>query len=93
MEGHPMVDAIRAIREEDKSNIELAIMYKEEGNEWMKKKDKKSLHEAYDRYSHALKFVLEAKAATTTTATQQCAGTTTTTGTAPAQSAGTTTTA
>jgi hypothetical protein len=63
LEGHPYVEALRAIKEEDKTPVELAIMYKEEGNEWMKKSDKKSLHEAYERYSHALSYLDKAEAA------------------------------
>lgn len=63
MEGHPMVEAIRQIREEDKTFVELALMYKDEGNEWMRKKDKKSLLEAYIRYTHALRFVADAESA------------------------------
>ena len=57
LEGHPYVEALRAIKEDGMSNVELAMMYKDEGNEWMKKSDKKSLHEAYDRYTHALTFL------------------------------------
>lgn len=52
-----MVEAFRCLREEDKTNVELAIMYKEEGNEWMKKKVKKDLKEAIIRYTHALGFL------------------------------------
>ena len=52
-----MVEAFRCLREEDKSNFELAVMYKEEGNEWMKKKVKKDLKEAIVRYTHALSFL------------------------------------
>lgn len=61
LEGHPYVEALRAIREEDKSNFDLAVMYKDEGNEWMKKTDKKSLTEAVDRYTHALGLVEKAQ--------------------------------
>jgi hypothetical protein len=59
LEGNPLTEALRAIREEDKTNIELAIMYKDEGNEWIKKTQdrKKALYEAFDRYSHAIKFM------------------------------------
>jgi hypothetical protein len=60
MEGHELVEAFRCLREEDKSAVELAVLYKEEGNEWMKKKVKKDLKEAIIRYSHALKFLDEA---------------------------------
>jgi len=34
LEGHPLTEAFRCLREEDKTNLELAIMYKIEGNEW-----------------------------------------------------------
>ena len=54
LEGNPLAEALRALREEDKTPIEIATMYKEEGNDWLKKGDKKSLHEAYDRYTHAI---------------------------------------
>lgn len=57
MAGHPMVEAIRAIKEEDKSLVELAVMYKDEGNEWMKKKDPRALQEAHNCYTHAMTFV------------------------------------
>lgn len=69
LEGNPLVDAIRAIKEEDKNNTELAIMYKDEGNEFMKikveddatssllKKKQKNMHEAYNCYTHAMKFL------------------------------------
>lgn len=61
LEGHPYVEALRAIREEDKTNYELAMMYKDEGNEWMKKTDKKSLKEAFERYTHALDYIEKAE--------------------------------
>eukprot|EP01031_Cornospumella_fuschlensis_P040716 gene40716-49651_t len=61
MAGHPMVEAIRAIKEEDKSLVELAVMYKDEGNEWMKKKTPKALQEAFNCYTHAMTFVEKAK--------------------------------
>lgn len=57
LEGHPLTEAFRALREEDKSPLELALMYKDEGNEWIKKKTKKDLNSAYDCYSHALKLL------------------------------------
>jgi hypothetical protein len=65
LEDHPLVEALRAIKEENKTNIELAMMYKDEGNEWLKahnseaKKDKKkkNLYEAYERYTHAIQFI------------------------------------
>ena len=55
--GNPLAEGLRLLREEDKTPIEIAIMYKDEGNEWLKKGDKKSLNEAYDRYSHALSIL------------------------------------
>jgi hypothetical protein len=54
LEGNPLAEALRCLREEDKTPIEIATMYKDEGNDWMKKGDKKSLNEAYDRYTHAI---------------------------------------
>ena len=57
LEGNELVEAFRCIREEDKTNVELAVMYKEEGNEWMKNKKKKDLKEAIIRYTHALTFL------------------------------------
>lgn len=57
MENHPLSDAFRCLREEDKSFVELAIMYKDEGNEWLKKPTQKDRHEAILRYCHALSFI------------------------------------
>ena len=57
LEGNPLAEALRALREEDKSPIQIATMYKDEGNDWLKKGDKKSLNEAFDRYSHALNIL------------------------------------
>eukprot|EP01038_Epipyxis_sp_PR26KG_P006204 gene6204-8543_t len=57
LEGNMLVEGIRAIKEEGKSMIELCLMYKEEGNDWMKKNKPKAYHEAFDRYSHALSFL------------------------------------
>jgi tetratricopeptide (TPR) repeat protein len=54
LEGNPMVDAFRQLREEDKTRVELVLMYKDEGNEFMRKKTVKERHEAIKRYSHAL---------------------------------------
>lgn len=54
LEGNPLVEALRSLREEGKSATEVATMYKDEGNEWIKKGDTKSMHEAYSRYTHAL---------------------------------------
>lgn len=39
------------LQEEDKTFLELAVMYKEEGNEWMKKKAPKDMREAFSCYS------------------------------------------
>lgn len=61
LEGNPLTEAIRSLKEEDKTLKELAIMYKDEGNEWQKKPTKKNLKEAYDRYSHALEFIRKAE--------------------------------
>lgn len=55
--GNPLAEGLRLLREEDKTPMEIATMYKEEGNEWLKKGDKKSLHEAFNRYSHALNIL------------------------------------
>jgi hypothetical protein len=65
LEGNPLVDAFRAIREEDKTNMELAQMYKDEGNEWVKtsnsetklSKKNKYYHDAHNCYSHALTYI------------------------------------
>lgn len=57
LEGNPLAEALRALREEDKTMLEIATMYKDEGNDWLKKGDKKSLNDAYDRYSHALNIL------------------------------------
>jgi hypothetical protein len=57
LEGHPLTEAFRCLREEDKTNLELAIMYKIEGNEWLQKKTKKSYIESYLRYTHAISFI------------------------------------
>ena len=54
LEGSPYVEALRSLREEGKTPVEVATMYKDEGNEWVKKGDTKSLHEAHSRYTHAL---------------------------------------
>jgi hypothetical protein len=55
--NHPWADAFRALREEDKTQYEIMIMYKEEANELMKRQDKKGLQEAIAKYTHALSFV------------------------------------
>ena len=67
--GHPMLEAFRQIREEDKNFFELATMYKNEGNEWLKgalskKKQSektKSFNEAIGCYAHALTFLKDAE--------------------------------
>lgn len=70
--NHPMMEAFRQIREEDKTNFELAVMYKDEGNEWLKgglskkkeeeKKERtKMLHEARGCYAHALVLIKKAE--------------------------------
>lgn len=69
---HPMMEAFRQLREEDKTNLELATMYKDEGNEWLKgglEKMKKAeakerlrhLHESRGCYEHALTFIKTAE--------------------------------
>jgi hypothetical protein len=63
LEGNPMVEAFRLLREEDKTKVELVLMYKDEGNEFMRKKTKKERHEAIKRYSHALTLLDAADAA------------------------------
>ena len=57
MKNHPLYGAFRAINEEDKTNSELALMYKDEGNQWLKKATKKDIYEAKNCYSHALGFI------------------------------------
>lgn len=69
LEGNPLAEALRALREEDKTTVEIATMYKEEGNDWLKKGDKKSLHEAYNRYTHALDILDHTAAAALSGAT------------------------
>ena len=67
--GHPMLEAFRQIREEDKNFFELATMYKNEGNEWLKgalskkKQSEKNKHfkEAIGNYVHALTFCKDAE--------------------------------
>lgn len=56
---HPLSEAFRCLREEDKSPLELCLMYKDEGNEWLKrgKDDKKSCRESINLYLHALSFL------------------------------------
>jgi tetratricopeptide (TPR) repeat protein len=71
LKNHPLTEAFRLLREEDKSLVELATMYKNDGNEFMKKKPTKNhakevlknMNEAYDRYSHAVTLIQQAKIA------------------------------
>jgi tetratricopeptide (TPR) repeat protein len=65
LEGNPLAEAFRSLREEDKTQVELAEMYKEEGNQWIKKGTKKDYFEAYARYTHALTFMDKADQART----------------------------
>lgn len=52
--GNPLADGIRALREEDKTDVELAIMYKDEGNELLKNND---FIAADGKYSYSLTFL------------------------------------
>jgi hypothetical protein len=66
--GNPLADALRALREEDKTLVQIATMYKEDANALIKKsKDSTSssstLHEAVNTYLHAVSFVDQAIAA------------------------------
>ena len=54
---HPLGDAFRQLREEDKSTFELFTMYKEEGNEMMKTKRAKDYHHAIGSYEIAKGFL------------------------------------
>lgn len=67
---HPLTEGLRIIKEDGKTNQELAIMYKEEGNEWIKKKSPKELHAARDQYTYALEFVTKAIAEHNSTTNQ-----------------------
>lgn len=51
---HPLSGAFRALNEEDKTATELAAMYKEEGNQWLKHGTVKDFREAFNCYTHAL---------------------------------------
>lgn len=51
------------LREEDKTFVELAVMYKDEGNEWIKKNSAHDWNEAIIRYNHALGFLDKADSA------------------------------
>jgi len=55
--NHPLADAFRQLNEEDKTQYELTIMYKEEANDLMKRGDKKGWRDAVVRYTHALTFI------------------------------------
>lgn len=57
LEGNPMAEAFRQLREEDKTFVELAELYKDEGNQWLKKGTNKDFQEAFSRYTHALTFM------------------------------------
>lgn len=61
MADHPLVDALRLIKEEDKTNIELAEMYKEEGNQWIKKPKVEDKYAAIDCYNRAIEFLTKAR--------------------------------
>jgi tetratricopeptide (TPR) repeat protein len=54
MADHPLAGAFRSLQEEGKSDIELAIMYKEEGNQWLKHGKQKDIDEAFNCYTEAL---------------------------------------
>ena len=61
---HPLSGAFRALNEEDKTAAELAAMYKEEGNQWLKHGSVKDFREAYNCYTHGLRHVDRALADT-----------------------------
>ena len=54
---HPLGDAFRLLKEEDKTPYELAVMYKDEGNEFIKCKTSDDYKNAIDKYDQALPFV------------------------------------
>ena len=54
---HPLGDAFRLLKEEDKTAYELAVMYKDEGNEFMRGKTSEDYRNAIDKYDQALPFV------------------------------------
>lgn len=63
LKGNPLTEAFRSLREENKSFVELVHMYKEEGNEWIKKKTEPitdNLHQAFERYTHSLAILDQA---------------------------------
>tara|TARA_B110000090_G_C13251934_1_gene396788 strand:+ start:54 stop:599 length:546 start_codon:yes stop_codon:yes gene_type:complete len=65
MERHPMTEAFRQLKHEDKSQYELCLLYKEEGNDFMKKvgpktgkeEKTKEYHNALARYTYAMTFI------------------------------------
>ena len=61
--AHPLTEAFRQLNEEDKTQYELVIVYKEEANDLMKRGDKKGWREAVVRYTHSLTFIEPAIAA------------------------------
>lgn len=58
--GNPLADAIRALKEEDKTLVQIAVMYKDEGNLLLKKKTPEAYTEAFSSYTDALSFVDQA---------------------------------
>jgi hypothetical protein len=57
LSSHPMTEAFRQLNEEDKTQYELVIMYKEEANDLMKKGNKQGWRDAVVRYTHSLTFI------------------------------------
>ena len=55
--NHPLGDAFRLLREEDKTEYELVMMYKDEGNEFMKSKLNHDYKNAIDKYNESLSHV------------------------------------
>lgn len=54
---HPLGDAFRLLREEDKTEYELVLMYKDEGNEFMKSKKQHDYKNAIDKYDESLSHI------------------------------------
>ena len=54
---HPLGDAFRLLREEDKTEYELVLMYKDEGNEFMKSKKQQDYKRAIEKYDESLGHV------------------------------------
>ena len=52
--GNPLADAIRMLREEDKTMVQLILMYKDEGNELLKKFE---YDESMRKYDYAMSFI------------------------------------